>query len=331
MGSSGSKSVSKLAVPDIDSMPASMTPKAIDDLVARIAEQRITFGFRKVDPDSRGQEIIKCVAKAMSFLPGYGIRIEGHSNLAKSERKLTSEDRSRIQKLSENRAEACACLLQAAGVENEINCVGQGALKGEKKGCVRLVLFQKWHPSPRGSNEHVTAGVAVDTAIRSVTVKDPFTAETQDTGDQTLRDKSGIQEGPKSSDAEETDGPDQSSALIEPILNPRDVEVKAVEPASTEDVPSKDVDVKVVEPSSTEKVPSREMNSFSVVVEPEDANKKVKGDVATSAPLGISPQAEQWGTTHIPWFIACCTQSTKPKTDECPMQGLPVKQMHLLQ
>jgi len=330
MGFFGSKSVSTLAVPT--HIPT--TPKAIEDLVASIMEQRIVFGFRKVDPDSHGKEILKSVAKAISFLPDYAIRIDGHSNLAKSERKLTSEDRSRIQKLSEDRAEACARLLKAAGVENEITCVGQGALKGETKGCVCLVLFKKSHPPPSKTNEqpHATAVgadlaktqqviVAVDGATPSVAVKEkePFTAETQDHVNQTQQDRTGTEEGPKSSDAEETDGPEQSSALIEPLLNAGDVDVNFVEVT--------------VEPASTENVPSKEINSvsFSVVVEPEDTNKKAGGDVTAGAPVGTSAQAQQWGTTHLPWFIACCTQSNRPKTEECPMQGLPVKQIQLLQ
>jgi outer membrane protein OmpA-like peptidoglycan-associated protein len=112
-------------------MPSSERQNALEDLVARMNNQTIGFGFRKIEPDSRGEKILQSYAKGMSLLPEYTLRIEGHSNLAKSESKLTAEDQARIQKLSEDRAEACAGFLKAAGVQNEITCVGQGALKGE--------------------------------------------------------------------------------------------------------------------------------------------------------------------------------------------------------
>jgi len=115
----------------------------IQDVLASINGQKIKFGFRKVDPDSRGAKILKSVADGMSFLPNYAIRLEGHSNLQKAEEKLTAEDNARIHKLCEDRADACARMLKAAGVQNDIACIAQGALKGETKGCVRVVVFPK--------------------------------------------------------------------------------------------------------------------------------------------------------------------------------------------
>jgi len=319
MGTSHSKSASNFVVPDIDSMPSSDRLKAIEDAVASINEQRIVFGFRQVEPDSHGQDTLKSVASCMRFLPEYAIRIEGHSNLAKSEGKLTSQDKARIQKLSQDRAEACARLLKAAGVKNDIACVGRGALRGQPKGCVQLVLFRKWQPPTAKTNEQlqgpavepdlektqqvITVAADVGTVAPGVATKEFFKVDAQDAG----------AKDPKTSDPEEMDVPDQSSALIEPLLNPADVDMKAVEPASTESVPSKKMNI----------------NSFSVVVEPEDPDKKSRSEAPAAAAVA-SAQAEQWGTTHIPWFIACCTQSTRPKTDECPMQGLPVKQMQIL-
>merc|ERR1719247_1230829 len=150
---SRSKSASNLTIPDISSLPTEERPAAIEDLASTINDQRIAFGCRKVDPDALGQEILKSVAKGVSFLPEYTIRVEGHSNLAKKEDKLTVQDQARIQKLSEDRANACAQLLKAAGVQNEITCVGQGALKGESKGCVRLMLC-KTPIDPQAKVEH---------------------------------------------------------------------------------------------------------------------------------------------------------------------------------
>merc|ERR1711865_31511 len=86
------------------------------------------------------------MGEGMSLLSEYAICVEGFSNLAKTEDKLTAQDQARIKKLSEDRADACARLLKASGVKNEITCVGQGALKGEAKGCVRLVVCKTLTP-----------------------------------------------------------------------------------------------------------------------------------------------------------------------------------------
>jgi len=131
----------------ISSMSVAERSKAIENLVASINGLKIQFDFRKVDPDLQGLKALESVADCMSFLPDYAIRVEGYSNLQKQEAKLTAEDKVRIQKLSEDRADACARMLKAAGVHNDITWIGYGALAGEKKGCVRVVVFPKATPT----------------------------------------------------------------------------------------------------------------------------------------------------------------------------------------
>jgi hypothetical protein len=275
----------------------------MEDLVSIINDQRIAFGFRKVEPDTRGQEILKSVATGMSFLPEYSIRVEGHSNLAKPREKLAAQDQARIQKLSEDRAATCALLLKAAGVQNEITSVGQGALTGEKTGCVRLVLCKKWTPpQPKvEQSQQPEAEVKVDVADTLAEVKvdvaDTLTPETtaedasiaQITGDQVLQgsDPASEKEAQKPSEPENSE-----QDLIEPL-----------------------------------------------VADPEESSKKCSGppDLAATAtpPPVVSAKVEAWGNTNIPWYITCCSQTTKPQVDEgvaySPFPVLPVKQMQLLQ
>lgn len=113
----------------------------IQDVLGSINGQKIEFGFRKMDPNSRGVKTLKSVADGMSFLPDYAIRLEGYSNLVVREEKLTGKDMDQIHKLGKGRADACAFLLRAAGVQNDITCIGQGALVGAKIGCVRITVF----------------------------------------------------------------------------------------------------------------------------------------------------------------------------------------------
>lgn len=141
------KNMVRLAWPDVDNSMALDEHPKIQDVVASINGQKIEFSFRKVDPNSRGMKTLKSVAEGMSFLPGYHILLEGYSNLVVREEKLTDEDKARIQKLCEGRADACACLLRDAGVQNDITCIGQGALKDAKTGCVRITLFPNATPS----------------------------------------------------------------------------------------------------------------------------------------------------------------------------------------
>jgi len=305
------------------------------NLVASINAQKIVFGFRKVDPDSRGQEILESVAKGMSFLPDYAIRVEGHSNLAKSEASLTAEDKARTQKLSEERAEACARVLKAAGAQCEITCVAQGVLKGETKGCVRLVLFQKGTlPQVKGGEPeqaHVQEAVEVDlsqsrnvaaiitpdtypqsldTTTPDTTVEGAFVECMQCRGDAVVEEMSSVEQGPQASDLkEETDGPGtlKSPAGIEPSVNPADIEMN--------------VSHAVLKPESSEADPSR--------ADYKEPNKKFTSEDGAIMPsAAISAPAEQWGSTYLPWYIACCAQS---KTNECPLRELPVSQMQLLQ
>lgn len=315
MGATGSKTVSSIKIPDIDNMTSSERPKAKEDLAASMNGQKIAFGFRKVDLDSQSEEILKSFAKGMGFLPEYAIQIEGHSNLAKSEKKLTAEDRARIQKLSEDRADACARFLKAANVNNEITCIGLGPLKGETKGCVRLVLSQKQMPlqAVQGSeteNSHtlkkpdVMDGAVFETSTPDTGIVDQACiAPLQGTDAQftieVLQEKSSSEEGPKPSDAEETDLPSalESSTGTKPSTDPTDID------ASDENVPKEDIDSK----------------------ENEDPNKKVMSD-ETVLPEPPAP-AGQWGNTYLPWYIACC--SAKPQTEDCSLQGIPVKQMQL--
>jgi hypothetical protein len=310
MGAKGSKPTSSIQIPDIDGMPSSERQKALEDLVVSVNRQTITFGFRKVEPDSRGDEILKSVAKGMTILPEYALRIEGHSNLAKSEKKLTAEDKARIQKLSENRAEACARFLKAAGVQNEITCVGQGALKGETKGCVRLVLVPKGTPPqvvpPSESSQEETQLPKkeldnIDSAIANDPTPEATTEEASITivhgiDNQVLPERSRVEEDAKPSDAEETNAPiaSESAAGIEIIISDQ---------APPDNVDSKD-----------------------------GAQQDLAMTQNEVAPAKSSPdEADQWGNTYLPWYITCCSQKARPKTDECPMQGLPVKQMQLLQ
>lgn len=281
--------------------------------------QTISFGFRKLDPDSRGEEFLKSFAKGMTLLPEYALRIEGHSNLAKSEKKLTAEDKARIQKLSEDRADSCARFLKSAGVQNEITCVGQGPLKGETKGCVRLVLLQKWTPQQLVQPDEVDPshiaegeanllkkepdvvdGAVADNSAPKATAEEDFIMIAQGTDDQVLPERSSA-EGTSPSDPEETDGP----ITLETSAG---FDVKISEPAQVETDPSK-------EEVGSKLNPDGKLTSSEVV------------PPASSAPA----EADQWGNTYLPWYITCCSQKARPKTDECPMQGLPVKQMQLLQ
>lgn len=264
--------------------------------------QTIMFGFRKVEPDSRGDEILKALAKGMTFLPEYGLRIEGHSNLAKSEKKLTAEDKARIQKLSEDRAEACSRILKAAGVRNEITCVGQGALKGETKGCVRLVLVQK-EPPPQvvQAKEVEQPCISPEETQLPKQELDIVDSATANHSPPELCPEATTEEDTKVSDAREADAPStsESSAGIDLIIS---------DPTPADSVHSKD---------GAQQDPAMTQNEVA--------------PVPSSAP----DEADQWGSTYLPWYITCCSHKTRPKTDECPMQGLPqglpVKQMQLLQ
>jgi flagellar motor protein MotB len=282
-------------------MPSSERQNALEDLVARMNNQTIGFGFRKIEPDSRGEKILQSYAKGMSLLPEYTLRIEGHSNLAKSESKLTAEDQARIQKLSEDRAEACAGFLKAAGVQNEITCVGQGALKGETKGCVRLVLVQKSptpqvaqaFEQPQNAQEEASLskkqldsidGTAVTDSTHDTAAEEVFLVMTEGTDNQALPEvlpeRSAAEEGAKPSEPKEAD----ATSMI------------------SKQAPQKD-----------------------------SLQDGTKPDAAMAPPSSAPDESDQWGNTYLPWYITCCSHKAKPQTDECPMQGLPVKQMQLLQ
>jgi len=311
-------------MPDVSSLPSSERAKAIEDLASTINNQRIAFGFRKVDPDARGQEILKSVAKAMTCLPEYTIRVEGHSNLAKSEEKLTDQDRDRIQKLSEGRANACAEILKAAGVHNEISCVGLGALKGESKGCVRLVLCKTSiapqahvdQPAVYQAEANLPQVEADKPCSTDAIVEDAFAAQT--TNKQVLTESPGPEDFSKPSDAGETDGFAKSDPATEPLL------VAGLA----------DADLNVAEPASSATISPKEhtSNDFVIVVEQKEEPKEalnVGGD-----PAPAPSQFGAWVNTHLPWtmnpwYIACCTEA-KAHVDECPMQGLTVKQLHTL-
>lgn len=331
MGASRSKSASKVAIPDINSLPCSERAKAMEDLASTINDQRIAFGFRKVDPDARGQEILKSAAEAIALLPEYTVRVEGHSNLAKAEDKLTDQDKARIQKLSEDRANACAELLKAAGVQNEISCVGLGALKGESKGCVRLMLC-KTPIDPQTKVEHHEVHQA-EPDLPHMDVDKPISASDTDalvedalaqtTNKQVLTERSGPEQLLKPTDAEETDGPANArpDALIEPLVGPADVDLNVVDSACSATVSPKEHN------DSAVAVESKDYD-FAVVVEPQ---KSVHvSDAPPLAAASASSELGAWGNTHLPWYISCCTQA-KAHVDECPMQGLAVKQLQTLQ
>jgi hypothetical protein len=322
MGATRSKSASNLSIPDINSLPSSERPKAMEDLVSIINDQRIAFGFRKVEPDTRGQEILKSVATGMSFLPEYSIRVEGHSNLAKPREKLAAQDQARIQKLSEDRAATCALLLKAAGVQNEITSVGQGALTGEKTGCVRLVLCKKWTPpQPKvEQSQQPEAEVKVDVADTLAEVKvdvaDTLTPETT-AEDASIAQITGDHLAP------DTTAEDASIAQIT-----GDQVLQGSDPASEKEAQK---------PSEPEKTEQDLIEPL--VADPEESSKKCSGppDLAATAtpPPVVSAKVEAWGNTNIPWYITCCSQTTKPQVDEgvaySPFPVLPVKQMQLLQ
>jgi len=119
---------------------------------------------------------------------------------------------------------------------------------------------------------------------------------------QVLPENSSSEEGPKPSYAEETDVPStlQSSAGLEPSINPTHMD------------------------ASGENASPNESDVLSATM---DSNKKLMSDEST--PPASSPPAkpDQWGSTYLPWYITCCSPKTKPETDDCPLQGLPVKQI----
>jgi len=318
---SRSKPAGKIEIPDVDSLPPSEKLIAIDNFVAVVNAQRIDFGFRKIDPDARGQETLKSVAKGMSLLSEYVIRLEGHSNLAKSEEKLTAEDQARIQKLSEDRADACARLLKAAGVQNEITCIGHGALKGETKGGVRLLLVKKEIPvdattttSQPQQTKGDEASTAVDTLVHDTTVED--TCALQMKQHDVPKEASPPEKTEEPANAESRDSHEKIGVVAEQSKSDAQVvETASRQKASSEDVP-------------------QERNDFTILVEPEaEPSKNTPAPVSAPGSDHVvaveKGNVKAWGSTHLPWYITCCSQ--KPKVEECPMQGLPVKQMQLLQ
>jgi len=300
---------SSIKIPDINNMPESERPKAKEDLAANTSGQRLFFGFRKVDLDPQSEEILKSFAKAVSFLPEYAIQIEGHSNLAKSEEKLTAADKARTQKLSEDRADACARFLKAANVQNEITCKAMGPLKGETKGCVRLVLSQKTippeaaqvseidHPrtlegetKPSQKDLDNTNGAAHTAAVEEASIA-PLKGTEPEFTIEVLPEKSSSEEGQKPSDIEETDVPNvsessagKSSSGVDPLSDPTDIDASAKE------------------------------NEGPSVVDASDQNAIPE----PSAPA----QSGQWSLSrYLPWGIACCS----PKAQN-NVEGLLVEQ-----
>eukprot|EP00746_Dinoflagellata_sp_MGD_P160836 gnl/MRDRNA2_/MRDRNA2_87767_c0_seq1.p1 gnl/MRDRNA2_/MRDRNA2_87767_c0~~gnl/MRDRNA2_/MRDRNA2_87767_c0_seq1.p1 ORF type:complete len:336 (-),score=79.86 gnl/MRDRNA2_/MRDRNA2_87767_c0_seq1:157-1029(-) len=290
-------------------MPSSERQKAIEDLVARMNGQTITFGFRKVEPDSRGDEILKALAKGMTFLPEYSLRVEGHSNLAKSEKKLTAEDKARIQKLSEDRAEACARILKAAGVQNELTCVGQGALKGETKGCVRLMLVQK------GSPPQVVQASEVEEPHISQEETELPKKELDNVAQASEIEQPHIWKEETQLPKKELDNVDKASGN-DLALTPK------LGPEATIEEGTRLADVEGADAPSTSESPAKDGAKQDLAV----TSKEV-----APVPSSAADEADQWGNTYLPWYITCCSHKSRPKTDECPMQGLNVKQMQLLQ
>jgi len=305
---------STIKIPDINNMPESERPIFKEDLAASTTGQKIFFGFRVVDLlDPQGEEILKSFAKAVSFLPEYAIQIEGHSNLAKSEEKLTAADKARTQKLSEDRADACARFLKAANVQNEITCKAMGPLKGETKGCVRLVLSQKTIPleAAQGTLEGETKpsqkdGAAVETLTPdTATVEEASIAPLKGTDAEftieVLPEKSSSEEGQKPVDVEETDVPKasessagKSSAGKEHFTDPTDIDASAL--SKENEGPS------VIDASDENAIPESSANT----------------------------QSGQWGLSrYLPWGIVCCSPKTQPQTKECSVQVLPVKQKQI--
>jgi len=293
-------------------MPESERPIFKEDLAASTTGQKIFFGFRVVDLlDPQGEEILKSFAKAVSFLPEYAIQIEGHSNLAKSEEKLTAADKARTQKLSEDRADACARFLKAANVQNEITCKAMGPLKGETKGCVRLVLSQRTirpeaaqvseiehprtleaetKPSQKDLDNTDGAAVASLTPDTAPTLKDDeFTIEV-------LPEKSSSEEGQKPADVEETDVPDASDSSSGKFSSGID--------ASDENALSKEHGGKL-------------WDSFGPSV--------IDAHDETAIPEPPA-QSGQWGLSWLlPWGIACC----KPKEPQSSSVQVVVKQQRI--
>lgn len=342
-GASRSKSNSKLTLPDINSLSESERPKAIEEMVALINNQKIVFDFRKVDPDAQGQEILEAVAKAVCSLPEYTILVEGHSNLAKSEHKLTPEDQSRIKKLCEDRADACTRVLKTAGVQNEINCAAQGALKGETKGCVKLVLFK----SEKGSTPlkaEDTQPKQLDTKASETEADLPQTEEadkivaaidtlTPDTNvedssvtsvSEVLKDQSSSEEKyPNTRYPSEPECTPEGSLKIDSVaVDPKDVDCKVVETTAAEEV---DPVKKLI---ADEKLSVKEDKGIALTVQPKDFSRNAE----SKPPVTASAENKAWGNTNLPWFIACCAQNSKPKVEACPLgEGTPIKQLQCLQ
>jgi len=325
MGASRSKTASNFSIPDIDSVPASERAKAIEELVAIINDQRIAFGFRKVDPDSQGQEVLKSVAKGMIFLPEYAIRIEGHSNLAKSEEMLTAQDKSRIQKLSKNRADACARLLKAAGVQHQITCVGLGCSQGEKKGCVRLVLDKTCDPTQPKVNQSEqpevepsidrTAGsglqqtevekldAVVDSNKPDAAVEMAGVALTTDK--QVLEERTSLERAPEQSREQDLEDLEGTPMTTNQVLREKSSCEKGPQPS---------------DPREDDGIAS---DGLTVIVEPEEeCSKKASGDPHAAV---ITPAL----APASPWFITCCSQSAQGQIEECTLQGVSVKQLQL--
>jgi len=301
MGFFGTKSKSTLTdssikIPDINNMPESERPIFKEDLAASTTGQKIFFGFRVVDLlDPQGEEILKSFAKAVSFLPEYAIQIEGHSNLAKSEEKLTAADKARTQKLSEDRADACARFLKAANVQNEITCKAMGPLKGETKGCVRLVLSQKTSPPEAAQATEIEHP-------RTETTPSFKDTETIPSFKDTLvryRDEEASFAPMKGTDAE----------------NPADVEETDVPDASDSSSGK----------SSSDMDPLTDENAFS-----KENGGKFKDNEGPSVidarnedgiPEPSAPAQYSW-SWYLPWGIACC----KPKEPQSKDQEVVVKQ-----
>jgi len=123
-------------------MPPNEKAQAVEVLMSQIIEQRIEFAFRKTELTPNAKKVLQVVAQALAVLPEFTLRVEGHSNfIPKNSHKLTAEDQERMKRLSQERAEECKKVLEGAGVQNPITCVGLGADHKQSKGCVKLVPF----------------------------------------------------------------------------------------------------------------------------------------------------------------------------------------------
>jgi len=246
--------------------------------------------------DPQGEEILKSFAKAVSFLPEYAIHVEGHSS--RGETYAGERYNTRTRKLSEDRADACARILKAANVQNEITCKAMGPLKGETKGCVRLVLSQKTSPPEAAQATEIEHPRTESTPSFKDTETIPSFKDTL----VRYRDEEASFAPMKGTDAE----------------NPSDVEETDVPDASDSSSGK----------SSSDMDPLTDENAFS-----KENGGKFKDNEGPSVidarnedgiPEPSAPAQYSW-SWYLPWGIACC-KPKEPESKDGSAQGVVVKQ-----